>query len=140
MCNLCTSQSMPCKISYHWDHTIAKHSYLLIFQIIGPVPARGVHRLPRKTVDSFDFWPTGHIQLAHSADQEVTGNRVLWVELSIFASFRDLDSRPPFLCIVVPVGFLDCAIKTNVLVQVVLLSNSDEVGEDLFLALKDGMR
>jgi hypothetical protein len=99
-----------------------------------------VHRLPRETVHAFDVWPTGHIQLAHSADQEVTGNHVLRVEFSIFASFRDLDSRPPFLCIVIPVGFLDCAIKTNVLVQVVLSSNPDEVGENLFLALNDGMR
>lgn len=59
------------------------------------------------------------------------------IELCIFAAFRNRHPRLPLLLVIVPFGIFDCRVEANVLVEVVFLSNTNEVGEDLFLTLRN---
>ena len=73
------------------------------------------------------------VELPYSTDQEVALDLVLRAEFGVFASTSSRDFRPPFPLRLIPSSLFDGSIETNVLKQLVLLSDPNKVAEYLFL-------
>ena len=93
-----------------------------------------MHLLPGELVQAIDLGVRRLVQLSDSRDQEVTLDLIRWVEFRLFATTCRGDLRPPLLQLIVPPRFLNGGVEADVLVQLVLLRDSGQVGEDLFLA------
>lgn len=72
--------------------------------------------------------------MANRADKEVRLDLITRVEFSILAALGGGDIHTPLFGLIIPNGILNRSVEPDVLVDLVLLRNTDEISEDLFLA------
>lgn len=93
-----------------------------------------MHDLPVKPIHALDVRPLGLIELSHRAHQEVAINRIPFTKLGVLAPLRHAYLCPPLLGAIIPSCFIYSRVEADVLVEIVLLGDADEVGENLLLA------
>ena len=93
-----------------------------------------MHLLPNKVLNAIDLRPLGLVQLADSADEEVCLDLVCRAELCILATLSRLNINMPPLRLIVPNSILNRCIEAHMFVDLVLLRNTHQVREDLFLS------
>ena len=114
--------------------TIAKQRYLLVFDVVGPVPSCAMHLLAREAINAFDIRPFGLVELADSAYQEITLDFIFRSGLCLFTAFCCRNTSPPLHSIVIPCRILNGRVKPNVRIDLELLRYLDEVCQDFLLA------
>ena len=93
-----------------------------------------MHRLAGEMINAFDLGPLWYVELSDCAYEEVTRDSILRLVLSFLATLALSHSSMPFLGLVIPSRLLYAAVEADVLVEIIFLSNADQVGEDLLLA------
>ena len=107
--------------------TISNNADLLALKVVAPVPTSRVHDLALERVQSLDVGVAGLVQLSNSRDQEIRLDCVVGAEFRVLAA-GDLDINLPLRTRIVPCGSLDRGVEANILVEVVFLGDSAEVG------------
>ncbi len=114
--------------------TIPDQSYLLVRQVVAPIPACGVHLLATEIVQPLDLRPCRLVELPNGRHEKVALDLILRAEFGFFAARRCRDFRSPFLELIIPSGLLYRRVESDVRVKLVLLSDPDQVGQDLLLS------
>lgn len=108
-------------------HTIANNCHPFILQIIAPVPSSGVHHLPLELMQAQNIGFLWCVKLTDRRDQEFRVHDVGVRELAILLSSH-FNANLPLAFNVVPSCFLNSRIESDMFVEPILLSNTDEVG------------
>jgi hypothetical protein len=85
-----------------------------------------MHHFAFEILQAWNIWLPWHVELAHSRYQKVGRNDIAGVVLAILVP-RNTHFDLPLRLSIVPSGFFDGGIESNMLVESVLLSRLDEV-------------
>lgn len=110
-----------------WDGlTVPNDGNFLAFQVIRPVPSRRMHYFTLEILDARDVGFSWHVELANGRHEEVGRDDIVGRELAVLFP-RDIHLDLPLRLLIIPAGFFDGGVESDVPVEVVLLSRLDEV-------------
>jgi hypothetical protein len=93
-----------------------------------------MHLLAQETIDAINLRPLRLVQLPNSTHKEIRLNLIPRIELRILTALRRLNINPPLHRLLIPHSTLDRRIKPHMLIDLILLRNTHQIRENLFLA------
>jgi hypothetical protein len=93
-----------------------------------------MHLLAQEIIDAIDLRPLRLVQLPNSTHKEVRLDLIPGIKLRILTALSSLNINPPLLRLIVPHSTLDRRIEPHMLINLILLRNTHQICQDLFLA------